>query len=180
MKNKHIFLLILCSAISLGIGYNLGYYTTNNNIATAQFENVPKNELVIDSKCIDVEPVTYSINGEKEYLKTTISLTERGKVYLSKDLFIKEYDINVYLVNNSTDDSYLTFSDLEWNINEVKDLELLINKNDISDEKLLDEFNSQLEKVNKDDNNNLIYTLELIPKSNPDNIMRYSGILHKK
>lgn len=163
----------------------LGYFTPNTKVpntevSTIQFQNIPKNELSIVSDFFKVEPMTYSTKGGKEYLNTTISLTEKGKKYLSTDLFINEYDVNVYLANNSTNDLYLTFSNLEWNIKEVKTLDLIIEKSDITNEDLLSDFNSQLEKLNKNTESNLIYSVEISPKSNSENIMRTIGMLHKK
>lgn len=168
------------------IGYVTGYYiaSTNTSTVTPQdpqviYTNVPKQKLSITSNFFKISPVQYYASNEEEYIKTKISLTNEGRLYLPTDLFMNEYDMNIYLKNNKTNDLYLLISNLDWNINENKEFNILIDKNEITDIQLLSDLNAQIEKVNEGLESNLLYTVEVSPKTDSGNVMRTNGIVTK-
>lgn len=157
------------------IGNLSGYAITKNNTnqKNIEYSNVPQTELSIYPYFFEVDSLKYKNN----HLHSSVYLTEKGEIYNKTNLFTREYDITVSLINNDTEEAFAVFDKANWNINKDINIDINIASNQIKDETVLLELNKQLERMKKNEEHNIKYCIEIIPQNNADNIMRTIGIL---
>lgn len=154
-------------------------YTANQAIShsnSIEFKDVQKNELSIYSDFFNVDDLIYTNN----HLNTKIYLNEKGKIYNSTDLFTKNYKVNVSLIDNQSDEAYIIFDEINWNINEDLSIDFNMNEEKINDKMISSDFENQLNQMQNKKSHNIMYRIEIMPENNSQNIMRTIGMLHAK
>ncbi|UTY39612.1 hypothetical protein NMU03_01920 [Allocoprobacillus halotolerans] len=175
-KQKRKFIILLCIIYLFGTacGYITSRISQSNN--TLEFVDVQKNELSIYYDFFDIDDLVYV----KDHLNTKIYLNEKGDLYNRTNLFLQNYKVNISLINNQSDEIYVVFDEIDWNINETLNINLKINEEEIKDKSKLSDLEKQLEKMENNQTHEIMYCVEVVPENNSQNIMRTIGMLNTK
>ena len=182
MKQKNWRIVSLPGVFVIGIlcGYLISKSTINKTAAgkkpETEFVDIQKNELSIYPDFFDVDSLVYN----NDHLTTKIKLTEKGKLYNTTNLFSNQYTVTVALINNESEEPYIIFDEIIWDINKDLNVDVAIDLNEITDKGVLADFNKQLNEMKNGSDHNIQYNIEVVPKNNPNNIMRTIGMLHEK
>lgn len=172
MKKNIIFIIALIFIFSIS-SFWLGKSTTVTH------NDLPKNQLTINPDFFEVKKVQCVYSDNNEFLSSSIRLTNKGKEYVSSELFLEDYKVDIYLIDNTTNEEYVSYVNLEWKINQDLDIYIPIKKGSIVDKELYNKFNSELDKLKSGKECSIMYRVEVSPKSNSENIMRTVGMLSK-
>ena len=93
---------------------------------------------------------------------------------------MQNYKVNISLINNQSDEIYVVFDEIDWNINETLNINLKINEEEIKDKSKLSDLEKQLEKMENNQTHEIMYCVEVVPENNSQNIMRTIGMLNTK
>lgn len=181
MKQKKWIIVSFIGVFTIGIlcGYLAAKGTINKEVQTSEnkeFTNIQKKELSIYPDFFEVDSLKYS----NSHLNTKIHLNEKGKLYNATELFSSKYNISVFLINNQSDEPYMIFDDIVWDINEDLNVDLIIDPNEIKDKDMLSDFNKQLKIMKSGADHNITYRVEVVPQNNPNNTMKTIGMLYEK
>lgn len=175
-KKKRKFIILLCIIYLFGTacGYIISRISQSNN--TLEFVDVQKNELSIYYDFFDTDDLVY-VN---DHLNTKIHLNEKGNLYNRTNLFLQNYKVNISLINNQSDEIYVAFDKIDWNINETLNINLKINEEEVKDKSKLSDLEKQLEKMKNNQSHEIMYCIEVVPENNSQNIMKTIGMLNTK
>lgn len=175
-QNKITIIGIVCAFIIGGIG---GYMIADNKAKqpiSLDNSNIEKYRLALKRDAFETDDIVYKDGN----LITKLYLTDEGTEYLKTQLFDKNYNVTVRLINNNTDEDnneYLTSEVIKWNVEKPLDIKMLIDSSQIKDKDILSDFNAQLNKMKKGQEHHIQYQIELASVSEPDYLVRWSGML---
>ena len=159
---------------SLG-GYLLSESSSNKE-PVIETVDIPKKELNIDPDFLEVDPLVY----DDSHLKTKVQLNDKGSIYNATELFSTQYTIKISLVNNQFENPYLTLDDINWNIEDILDIDADLDLNKITDKEMQKDFNKQLEAMKKGEEHEITYRIEVYSKVDGNRIAGYLGGLYEK
>lgn len=166
MKKKLLFILgfIIC----VGGIYWLIHY--NSKETTKPIE---KTKQLINEKDIILEPVQYSSN----HLITSLSISPESLHVVDNSQYLQHYTVTVKLFKNTSDNLYMSFDPIEWDIHSTLDMDYSLDKTLIQDKNKLKDFESQLEKMSNNESHDLTYGIDITSSQDQTHEIHFVGTL---
>ena len=169
MKKKLLFILgfiigfIICGGIYWFIHYD----------SKETPQSIEKTKQFISEKDIILEPIQYSSN----HLITSLSISPESLQVVDNSQYFQHYTVTVKLFKNTSDNIYILFDPIEWDIHSTLDIDYSLDKTLIQDKNKLKDFESQLEKIAHNESHNLTYGIDITSVQDQTHEIHFVGTL---